>query len=177
MVCEGLRLKTSEISCLIRVITGAGSETIKLGVHCVVIKFSFKSKICVATALIGFYSAVNDLRSVKHLLCQVHVKDLMLWRAMVSVYCKNGLFFDAIHTFAEMQDFGVCPNSVTLLSVLLAYANTTFNIGRNIHARLTRTVYSSSALIDFYSRLANCPREMPCSIDSRRKTKILYLGA
>ncbi|KAH7666285.1 TPR-like protein [Dioscorea alata] len=166
MVCDGLRLETSEISCLIGVITGAGSETMKLGVHCVVIKSGFESETCVATALIGFYSALNDLRSAKHLFCQVHVKDLILWSAMVSAYCKNGLFFDAIHTFAEMQDFGVCPNSVTLLSVLLACANTaSLRCGKPVHCFSIRRGFDSetslqNALVDMYVKCSRLETSM-----------------
>ncbi|KAJ0981705.1 hypothetical protein J5N97_009960 [Dioscorea zingiberensis] len=166
MIWDGLRMESSAISCLIRVIGSTESEAIKLGVHGVVLKSGFESETCIATALIGFYSAVHDLRSAKHLFCQVPVKDLVLWSAMVSACCKNGQFIDAIHMFREMQDSDVHPNSVSLLSVLLACANTaSLRHGMQVHCFSVRRGFDSeaslqNALVDMYVKCCRLETSM-----------------
>ncbi|XP_038972289.1 pentatricopeptide repeat-containing protein DOT4, chloroplastic-like [Phoenix dactylifera] len=146
------------VSCIVRAIKVTGSVDTKRGIHAAVIKNGFESEVAITTALIAFYSSLHELESARRLFYSTPIKDLILWSAMVSACCKNGQFIEAIDTFGEMLSFGVTPNNVSLLSVLLACANTNALLhGKQIHGYAIRKEFDSeislsNSLVDMYAK-------------------------
>lgn len=133
----------------------------KCRIHASVIKRGLDSSIPVATVLIGFYSSQFESESARRLFDEIPTKDLILWGAMVSAYCKRGRFSDAIGVFAEMQCSDISPNTVTLLSVLPACANLRALLhGKQIHGFAIRRMFHAqtsiqNSIMDMYAKCAS----------------------
>ncbi|KAJ6851377.1 putative pentatricopeptide repeat-containing protein, chloroplastic [Iris pallida] len=122
------------ISSIILSIGNLGSNELNHCVHAVAIKLGYESDASVATALVGFYSSVNKLGSAKRAYDSAPTKDLILCSSLVSAFCKNARFVEAIDTFRSMRDLNICPNGVSLLSPLTACANSRALLcGKQIH--------------------------------------------
>lgn len=158
MLLDGSNSVRSAVSCIVRAIKFTGSDNTKLGIHAAVIKNGFDSELAITTALLGFYSSLHELESARRLFYSTPTKDLILWSAMVSACCKNGQFIEAMDAFGEMQSFGVGPNYVSLVSVLLACANTNALLhGKQIHGYAIRKGFDSetslcNSLVDMYAK-------------------------
>lgn len=85
-------------------------------------------------------------------------KDFILWSSLVTAFCKNGQFVEAINAFSRMKDSTVSPNSVSLLSVLVACANARdLWRGRQVHGfALTKGYLAETSLqnslVDMYAK-------------------------
>uniref|UniRef100_A0A7N0SZI4 Pentatricopeptide repeat-containing protein n=1 Tax=Kalanchoe fedtschenkoi TaxID=63787 RepID=A0A7N0SZI4_KALFE len=127
------------------------------GVHVWVVKMGLESESSVITALIGVYS-VYDMGCVWRLFDKLENKDVVTWSSMVAVCTKNELFIDALECFWEMQDRGVEPNYVSIVSVLPACANLgALSYGKQVHGFALRRFLCipanvQNSLVDMYAK-------------------------
>ncbi|WOH04952.1 hypothetical protein DCAR_0624364 [Daucus carota subsp. sativus] len=84
-------------------------------------------------------------------------RSVVSWNSMISGYAQNGFYKEAMEMFREMQMGDVCPNYVTLVSVLPAVSRLgALELGKWIHIYALRKGIEidevlGSALIDMYS--------------------------
>ncbi|XVF24835.1 hypothetical protein REPUB_Repub13aG0162100 [Reevesia pubescens] len=94
------------------------------------------------------------------LFCQLHVKDMVAWTAMVTGSALNAKPREALEFFERMQNEGVEMAEVTLAGVISScallgaakYEKWIRGIAENLGFNPTRCVVVGSALIDMYSR-------------------------
>lgn len=148
---------------ILSVIRGIGEldmENMTREIHCFAIKIGLETDISVATALIGIYS-VQDLVIVRKLFDKIPNKDVILLSAVVSACAKRGYPVEAFDLFREMQFFSICPNYVTIISVLPACANLgALSCGKEIHGFSIKRPFCSlttvqNSLVDMYAKCGN----------------------
>eukprot|EP00253_Pinus_taeda_P001241 PITA_01241 len=91
--------------------------------HCYIIKNKFEWDVVLATALADMYATCGILEVARRLFDKMPERNVVSWNAMISGYAQNGHFKEALTLFNEMQKGDIKPNTVTLVSVLPAYAN------------------------------------------------------
>jgi pentatricopeptide repeat protein len=94
---------------------------------------------------------------------EIPVRDVVTCSAAIYRHARSGLFHESAELFVGMMRAGVCPNSFTLVGVLLAAAGLgDVVLAQCIHgwaakSRLESNHFVSSALVDAY---AKCGRPM-----------------
>ncbi|KAI3920192.1 hypothetical protein MKX01_017849 [Papaver californicum] len=127
-------------------------------VHAFVFKLGVGSEVSIVTALLGLYSAHNDMIMVWQSFYGAEVKDLVLWSALSNACLKNRKSTDALNAFRDMQVSGFEPNYVSILSALPACADLgLLSLGKQIHGfcivREFNTVTNiQNSLMDMYAK-------------------------
>lgn len=85
------------------------------------------------------------------------VRDLTTWNLMVRVYAENDCPSQALSLFHELQNHGMKPDAVTVMSLLPVCAQTaSVQLLRQCHGYVTRFCFSdvclNGALLDVYSK-------------------------
>ncbi|OVA14867.1 Pentatricopeptide repeat [Macleaya cordata] len=111
-------------------------------------------------AIISGYSKWDFVDVARSLFDMMPEKDLFSWSGMISSYVRSRRAKEALELFEDMmQNSGVKPDSVTMVSVLSACSQIgALEMGRWIHAYVGRNklkydVFLGTSLIDMY---ANC---------------------
>eukprot|EP01018_Ginkgo_biloba_P019480 Gb_00846 [translate_table: standard] len=127
-------------------------------IHGYLIRSGFEINIVVQTALIDFYAKCRSVEVARHLFDRMPTKDTVAWSAMISAYVQNGYFSEGMVLFNQMQLVGVTLDSVTIVSVLPAFAHlASLQQGKMIHAYITKKGFETNilvgtALIDMYAK-------------------------
>lgn len=85
-------------------------------------------------------------------------RNLIVWSAMISGYARIGMVNEALGLFREMQEVGIIPDEVTMVSVISACAKAgALDLGKWVHAFIDRKgiridMELSTALIDMYAK-------------------------
>ncbi|XP_057783424.1 pentatricopeptide repeat-containing protein At4g14820 [Salvia miltiorrhiza] len=75
-----------------------------------------------STAMITGYSKVGNLEAARLIFAEMVDRDLVCWSAMISGYANSDEPREALKIFHEMQNHGIKPDQVTMLSVISACA-------------------------------------------------------
>ncbi|KAJ6794023.1 putative pentatricopeptide repeat-containing protein [Iris pallida] len=123
-------------------------------VHCLVIRSGFECKSRIGCCLIDFYSRCGLMDEAVRVFDRMSSQDLVGFTSLISGFCRNSMFDSSVEAFARMIRQGLEPNEHTITSVLTACG---VLLGEQIHGfmiktMIDRSVYSSSALIELYSR-------------------------
>ncbi|WCJ19263.1 Pentatricopeptide repeat-containing protein At1g06143 [Euphorbia peplus] len=125
--------------------------------------------------LIHGYAKLGDAESAEYLFSQMHVRDIISWTTMINCYSQNKKFKEALVIFSEMKKSGVCPDVVTMATVISACAHLgALDLGKEIHHYLMQSglkldVYIGSALIDMYAKCGNLDRSLLVFIKLQEK--------
>ncbi|XP_065861074.1 pentatricopeptide repeat-containing protein At3g63370, chloroplastic [Euphorbia lathyris] len=126
------------------------STFVKLGmeIHAFILKSRGFSDIYVANALIAMYVRFCKMAEAAILFDKFDVKDIVTWNSMLTGCIQNGLYNEALHFFHDLQDSGLQPDQVSLIS-LLAATGRLGNLlnGKEIHAYAIKNGFSSSVLV------------------------------
>ncbi|KAF0912488.1 hypothetical protein E2562_014083 [Oryza meyeriana var. granulata] len=125
-------------------------------VHSLAIRAGFVGDAWVGSCLIELYSRCGCLRTAKDVFDRMESPDVVGYTSLISAFCRNGEFELAAEELSQMMRQGLKPNEHTMTTILTACP---WVLGQQIHGYLIKTmgsqsqsVYSSTALIDFYSR-------------------------
>ncbi|CAN6684717.1 unnamed protein product [Malus baccata var. baccata] len=108
--------------------------------------------------IVDGYVRVGDFRAARELFDKMPHRSVVSWNAMISGYAQNGFYKAAVEMFRDMQIGNVCPNYVTLVSVLPAISRLgAFELGKWIHLYANKNGIGiddvlGSALVDMYSK-------------------------
>ncbi|KAL6839989.1 hypothetical protein ACP4OV_029799 [Aristida adscensionis] len=89
---------------------------------------------------------------------EMPVRDLVACSAAIYRYAKGGMFQEALGLFVGMTRAGLCPNSFTLVGVLLAAAGLGDTVlaecihGWAAKSRLESNIFVATALVDAYAK-------------------------
>eukprot|EP01018_Ginkgo_biloba_P019525 Gb_02229 [translate_table: standard] len=127
-------------------------------IHAFIIQRGFESDVVIGTALIDMYAKCGCLKIARHLFDQLFRKNVVSWSAMITGYAQNGHANEALKLFNQMQGEDVKPDSVTIVSVLLACGQlAALQQGKCIYGYILRKGFESdvvvgTALMDTYAK-------------------------
>ncbi|KAL4382570.1 hypothetical protein HN51_006227 [Arachis hypogaea] len=109
--------------------------------------------------MITGYAKGGDMKSARKLFDKVPERDVVTWSTMISGYVLGGMNKKALELFEMMMRIGVCPNEVTLLSILSGCADLgDLEIGEKIHEKILEmsagelSILLGNALVDMYAK-------------------------
>ncbi|KAL1204680.1 putative pentatricopeptide repeat-containing protein [Cardamine amara subsp. amara] len=132
-----------------------------VSLHGQCVKGGTDSEVAVLNSFITMYMKCGSVESGRRLFDEMPVKGLITWNAMISGYSQNGLAYDVLELYEQMKSSGVCPDPVTVVSVLSSCANVgAQKIGREVEKLVeangfVSNVFVSNALISMYARCGN----------------------
>ncbi|GAB2214470.1 hypothetical protein Drorol1_Dr00018819 [Drosera rotundifolia] len=115
----------------------------------------------VLSSLIDMYSKCGILDSAKMIFSQFHGKSVVIWSSMISGYCHNGNYVEAIGLFDILYSNSLEMNEVTIISIIQACSNLgCLEKGKWVHQNLigrglSKDIYIETALTDMYAKLGN----------------------
>ncbi|KAL5807858.1 hypothetical protein ACOSQ3_028549 [Xanthoceras sorbifolium] len=131
----------------------------------------------VGSSLIGFYSEYGDMRDACKVFEEIADRDVVVYTLMIIGYVQGGVYeaFDVAH---NMQEEGLDPNRVTLVSLLQAVAQLqALKEGRMMHGYAVRRgigcgdeVFETS-LMDMYIKCRD-PRTATCLFGMMNKRTV-----
>ncbi|KAJ0969526.1 hypothetical protein J5N97_022403 [Dioscorea zingiberensis] len=107
---------------------------------------------------INLYAKCGQIEVAREVFDNMPERNVVSWNALLSGYCSNGYYLDALKLFCYMIETGQGPNDPTLLSVLRASAGSrNAEHGRQIHSYILKMglfscITLSNALIGMYSK-------------------------
>lgn len=126
--------------------------------HGCVIKSGFESHAFVRGALLDMYSKCESIEDAKQVFYVMCPRDVVSWNAMIAGYVQISQFEEAFKLFVQMDQIGPKPNSVTIASVLPAFARlAALRHGKEMHSYVVRRGFENhiavgNTLIDMYAK-------------------------
>jgi len=135
-------------------------ETIEQGkqVHAQITRAGFESDVCVGSALISMYVRCGSINDARHVFDKLQIRNVITWTAMIRGYAEHGTCEEAFQMYWQMQQEGVKPNEITLISILNACASPAdLELGKQLHVHIRNAGYDSdvrlrNALITMYAK-------------------------
>ncbi|XP_020253597.1 pentatricopeptide repeat-containing protein At4g21065-like [Asparagus officinalis] len=127
-------------------------------IHSHACKYGLDSSPFVQTGLLSFYAKCEEISMAKLVFDEITDRNLIVWSAMISGYARIGMVNEALGMFREMQEVGISPDEVTMVSVISACAKVgALDLGKWVHAFIDRKgiridMELSTALIDMYAK-------------------------
>lgn len=124
----------------------------------------------VETSLVDMYPKNGLLEIARRVFKKMSWRNVVSWSALISGYAQNGFAGDTLRLLIEMQDSGLEPDLVALVSALLACSHIGFlKLVESIHGFIMRRLeinrISATAIIDMYSECGNL--SSACSLFDR----------
>ncbi|ESQ28114.1 hypothetical protein EUTSA_v10018157mg [Eutrema salsugineum] len=153
----GIEVDSASLASVISSCSHIGAVLLGKSLHCYVVKTSLDLTTSVVNSLIDLYGKMGDLTVAWRVFREGH-KNTVTWNAMIASYVHCEQFDKAIELFDKMISESFKPSSITLVTVLMACANTgSLERGQKIHQYITETEHSmnlslTTALIDMYAK-------------------------
>ncbi|XP_058095050.1 pentatricopeptide repeat-containing protein At3g12770-like [Magnolia sinica] len=173
MQIEGMKPDAFTVASLLPFCTTeSAGRTYGREIHCFIIRnglgLDSASDLYVGSCLIDMYSKSKNVVMGRQVFDQMKCKNVVAWTAMISGYAQNGGAREALMLFPKMQERGVGPNRVSIVSILPACSSlASLMEGKQIHGFAVRSelnydVSVSNALIDMYSKCGSlkCARHV-----------------
>ncbi|KAK3409935.1 hypothetical protein EUGRSUZ_J02000 [Eucalyptus grandis] len=150
------------------VVSECGLSLLKKGreIHAHILRHGYGGHVHIMTTLVDMYARFGCVKWAGIVFDEMPEKNVVSWSAMIACYAKNGMPFEALELFREMnlETNDLLPNSVTMVSVLQACAAlAALEQGRLIHGYVLRRGLDSilpviSALVTMYARCGKLDR-------------------
>ncbi|KAL8473183.1 hypothetical protein ACS0TY_030128 [Phlomoides rotata] len=124
--------------------------------HACVVKFRYEKEPSVVTALVSVYSKLGNMESAEFLFHNMKVRNLLLWKTMLSSCANHGLSNQSLDVFSLMQMDGFVPDAISIVSLLSSFSKLKATLlGKSAHAFVIRKSIDSNlnvlnALLAFY---------------------------
>ncbi|CAL5191187.1 unnamed protein product [Lathyrus oleraceus] len=112
--------------------------------------------------MITGYAKQGEMENARLLFDEAPVRDVVSWNAVIAGYVVCNLNQQALELFDEMSRAGVCPDEVTLLSLLSACADLgDLEIGKKVHDKVMEiskgklSTLLGNAIADMYAKCGN----------------------
>ncbi|XP_061376457.1 pentatricopeptide repeat-containing protein At4g21065-like [Gastrolobium bilobum] len=147
----------------------AGLASLSLGqsVHGSLVKFGFEDDLHVQNTMIHMYCCSEEgFEFARKVFDESPKTDSVTWSAMIGGYARLGRSAPAIGLFREMQVMGVCPDEITMVSVLSACADLgALELGKWLESYVERknipkSVELCNALIDMFAKCGDVDKAM-----------------
>lgn len=109
------------------------------------------------TSLLDMYVKCGVMQDARLIFDEVHIVDLFSWTTMIMGYAQNGFASEALLLFTDKKWQDLCPNHVTLASVLPACVQSgNLALGSSVHSLGIKLgqedVNVMNALVDMYAK-------------------------
>ncbi|XP_042486820.1 pentatricopeptide repeat-containing protein At1g06140, mitochondrial-like [Macadamia integrifolia] len=111
------------------------------GIHVDAFKLGLSRDRFVGSSLIGLYSRYGDIKDARAVFEEISERDVVVYTAMITGYAQIADYqaYEAFQVFCHMQEEGLIPNRVTLVSLLQAAAQLgALEEGRSVHGYAIR---------------------------------------
>ncbi|KAJ0113127.1 hypothetical protein Patl1_01569 [Pistacia atlantica] len=159
---------------LIKACVNLGDSKMGLSIHGYTIRKDLDLDVIVQTSLVDMYAKNGHLNLASRVFKKMPHKEIVSWAALMSGFAQNGLPGNTLELLIEMQSCGCEPNSVSLMTALLACTQIGFlKLGKSIHGYIVRRLdfdkVLGTAVIDMYSKCGapSCARAVFDRMDSR----------
>ncbi|CAA7020528.1 unnamed protein product [Microthlaspi erraticum] len=155
----GIEIDSASLASVISSCSHIGAVLLGKSLHCYVVKTSFDLTTSVVNSLIDLYGKMGDLSVAWRIFCEADKNNIVTWNAMIASYVHCEQPEKATALFDRMiSEKNIKPSSITLVTVLMACANTgALERGQMIHRYVTETEHEmnlslTTALIDMYAK-------------------------
>lgn len=156
-------------------------EAVLLGksLHCYVVKTSLDLTTSVVNSLIDLYGKMGDFSVALRLFCEAD-KNTVTWNTMIASYVHCEQSDKAIALFDRMISENFKPSSITLVTLLMACANTgSLERGQMIHRYINETEHEmnislTTALIDMYAKCGHLEKSRELFDASNQKDAVCW---
>ncbi|XP_020106397.1 putative pentatricopeptide repeat-containing protein At3g25060, mitochondrial [Ananas comosus] len=142
---------------LVQASAALGDVRMGCSVHGYMVRREINLDVLVETSLVDMYAKNGFLDTALFIFNRMPYKNVVSWSALISGYAQNGLAGDALSMLIKMQDCGLEPDLVALVSAILACSQMgCLKLGKSIHCFIQRRFeferISATAVIDMYSK-------------------------
>ncbi|ERN17633.1 hypothetical protein AMTR_s00059p00175950 [Amborella trichopoda] len=103
-------------------------------VHTHITKLGFTCQIVVQNALLHTYVASGSIPLARQLFDEITHKNIISWNSMIGGYSQQGHVDKALEFFTEMENLGIEPDEITIVSMLSVCSQTgDLEFGRSLH--------------------------------------------
>ncbi|CAN6910498.1 unnamed protein product [Brassica oleracea var. botrytis] len=154
----GVEIDSGSLVSVISSCSHIGAVLLGKSLHCYAVKTSFDLATSVVNSLIDLYGKMGDLTVAWRMFSEADKSSVVTWNAMIASYVHCERSDKAIALFDRMISENFKPSSITLVTVLMACANTgSLERGQKIHRYITETEHDmnlslTTALIDMYAK-------------------------
>ncbi|XP_050235740.1 pentatricopeptide repeat-containing protein At3g63370, chloroplastic [Mercurialis annua] len=136
------------------------SSLVKLGleIHAFILKSSGVLDNYVANALVAMYVRLGKIANAAVIFDNLEGKDIVTWNSMLTGFIQNGLYSEALEFFCYLQNAGLKPDQVSIISIVTASGRLGHLLnGKEIHAYAIKHGFDSNVLvgntlIDMYAK-------------------------
>ena len=122
MRAEGFKPNQISMTSVLQAISELGFLNLGKEAHGYVLRNGFDYDVYVGTSLVDMYVKNHSLTSAYAVFHSMKNKNIFAWNSMVSGYCFNGMFEDALKLLNQMENEGIKPDLVTRTGLISGYA-------------------------------------------------------
>lgn len=158
MISASVKPDSVTFACFLPSITEFASLRKGKEIHGYIIRHGVPLDVFLKSALIDLYFKCRNVTMARNILKQSTAIDVIVCTAMISGFVLNGMNTDALEIFRWLLKNKMRPNSVTLASVLPAFAGlAALKLGKELHGNiikngLDRRCYVGSSITDMYAK-------------------------
>ncbi|ONH92850.1 hypothetical protein PRUPE_8G200000 [Prunus persica] len=123
---EGMEFDGVVLMGLVQACASLGDLRLGLSVHGFMIRTGLPMDVMVQTSLVHMYAKSGHLELASCVFNKMPYKNAISWGALISGFAQNGFAGHALEMLVEMQGSGFEPDSVSLVSALLACSQVGF---------------------------------------------------
>ncbi|KAL6615685.1 hypothetical protein ACP70R_037955 [Stipagrostis hirtigluma subsp. patula] len=133
--------------------------------HAMVRKIGCASDLFVMSCLLNLYSTFRSAADARKVFEEMQERDVVSWTLMISAFAQCGLWDDALRFLAGMQQEGINPNKVTIISLLSAFGHgRAVDKGQWVYGQLSE--YGIEADVDIRNALVTMYARCGCMSDA-----------
>ncbi|XP_035538647.1 putative pentatricopeptide repeat-containing protein At3g05240 isoform X1 [Juglans regia] len=134
-------------------------------IHCRILKTGFELDMYASCGLLNMYVSCADMVAGLKVFDAIPKWNVVAWTSLISGYVNNGWPRKAIELYKDMEFWGVEPNEITLVNVLVACSHSRdIDSGKWVHSRVCQLGYDpfesdsnfnvilATAIIDMYAK-------------------------
>jgi pentatricopeptide repeat protein len=127
-------------------------------IHGYAIKSGLELHVSVGNVLIDMYAKCGSVAAACNVFDKIYERDEVSWNTMILGYVQKGHVNEGLKLFNQMQFGNMKPNSVTMVSMLPAFADIgVLEQGKCIHSYIVKNglemdVSVGTALVDMYAK-------------------------
>ncbi|KAL6842648.1 hypothetical protein ACP4OV_027492 [Aristida adscensionis] len=141
-------------------------------VHAMVCKIGCASDMFAMSGLVNLYGTFRSAEDARKVFEEMPERDVVSWTSMISAFAHCGMWDDALRSLAGMQEEGINPNKVTIISLLSAFGQgRAVEQGRWVYGHLTE--YGIEADVDIRNALITMYARCGCMSDALEVFRVM----
>ncbi|XP_065848357.1 pentatricopeptide repeat-containing protein At4g21065-like [Euphorbia lathyris] len=166
---------------VLKACAGIGDLNLGKSVHGSVLKFGFDDDVHVQNTMVHMYFCnIEGIEFARKVFDEMPKLDSVSWSAMIGGLTRLGISSDAINLFRQMQISGVCPDEITMVSVLSACADLgALELGKWVESyiekgNISKTVELCNALIDMFAKCGDVDKAIKLFTNMNQKNIVSW---